>query len=426
MMETPGNLTSTKGNAQLYGDDMNRPRRPGRGSCDLRNRYDVFPRHDSERHFYHPYHDCQRRARDFEAEQEIAREFFLPKHKLLGDDCDDPGALAVYHKHRIVERQIAEKLYYDVACYADAMRAEILAAQVRATAVKMFQCRTAGAFGIGAQGRTVMEWDFKCSCSKLCPDESRHEGRRLYDRYADVICEHERRGGRVYKVWFTLPNYPGGRLAEGQRYIFKRFRNKIMRATRKGKNKFGIEGALTILEAPLSAHDDWNVHLNVIVLTKGFLSYAKLREAWAWNMEARQHSKFNERGMQDLFNEMVKYAVKTVTEKSADRHHKIAPAFVDWTPAEILEWFEANQNFRRTRAYGSLHGIGKPERPDVQPRRWLGAVTWQPAGYQVTWRDHNLADIANEMLRYGDSGLGLIRGDRSTEKRGSWHATGPP
>jgi len=425
MLETPGSLTSTTSNAMPYGDDTSNGRRRMRGNCDLRNKYDVWPR-DNDRHFYHPYHDCKRIAASFEAEKEVAREFFCAQHKLLGAERDDPGALSVYHKHRIVERQIADRLYYDVTAYAQSVQRDDLAAQVRATAVKMYQCRTSGAFGIGPQGRPVIAWDEKCSCSKLCPDEARHEGQRLYDRYADVIREHESGGGRVYKAWFTLPNYPGGRLAEGQRYIFKRFRNKIMRATRKGKNKFGIEGALTVLEAPLSASDDWNIHLNVVILTRGWLSYAKLREAWAWNIEVRHHSRFDERGMQDLFNEMVKYAVKTVTEKSADRHHKIAPAFVDWTPAEILEWFEANQNFRRTRAYGCLHGIGKPERTDCQPLRWLGSVSWHPDGYQIAWRGHNLADIANGMLRFGRHGLDLIRGDKSTGNQRYRHATGPP
>ena len=428
MLATPGILTSTLENATLYGDDTSNGRPRTRGSCDLRNKYDVWPR-DNDRHYYHPYHDCKRIAGDYEAEQEIAREFFEPQHKLLGAERDDPGALSVYHKHRIVERQIAEKLYYDVAPFAESVQRETLAAQVRRTAIKMYQCRTAGRFGIGPQGRTVMAWDDKCSSSKLCPDESRHEGQRLYDRYADVICEHERRGGRVYKAWFTLPNYPGGRLAESQRYIFKRFRNKIMRATRKGKNKFGIEGALVICEAPLSEARDWNTHLNVILLTRGWLSYENLRDAWGWNTEIRQHNRFDERGMSDLFNEMVKYAVKTTPTKSIEkyiRHDTNAPAFIDWTPAEILEWFEANQHFRRTRAYGCLHGIGKPERPDTQPRRWLGSVTWHPTGYEITWRGHNLGDIVNDMLRFGNAGLDLIRGDRSTENHGYNYATGPP
>lgn len=423
---------STDDNGALYGTDTRDTNsaygRPPPGPDYLQDDYDVWPE-DWQRKAYHPYKDCQRIAEQFEAEQEIARDFFCAKHKQLGDDRDDPGALAVYHKHRIVERQIADKLFFDVTAYADSVQRESLAGKIRATAIKMYDCRTGGRFGIGPQGRPVVAWDSKCSCSKLCPDESRHEGQRLYDRYAGVICDHERRGGRVYKAWFTLPNYPGGRLAESQRYIFKRFRNKIMRATRKGKNKFGIEGALVICEAPLSEARDWNVHLNVILLTRGFLSYQNLRDAWAWNTEFRQHGRFDERGMQDLFNEMVKYAVRTTPAKSIEkyiRHDTNAPPFIEWTPAEILEWFEANQNFRRTRAYGCLHGIGKPDRPDVKPRRWLGRVDWHADAYRITWRRHNLAHLAGELLNAGPRALDSIRGDKSTGNLRCQHATGPP
>lgn len=425
MLETPGILTSTLENATLYGDDTSNGRRRTHGSCDLRNKYDVWPR-DNDRHFYHPYHDCKRIAADYEAEQEIARDFLLPTYAALGEDRDDPGALAMYEKHRIVERQIADKLYCDVAAYADSIQRDDLADQMRRTAIKLFQCRTGGAFGIGGHGRPVIAWDSKCGCSKLCPDEARHEAQRLYDRYAGVIEQHERDGGRVYKAWFTVPNAPPGELADGQRGIFRDFRNKIMRGVCNGRQKFGIDGALTILEAPLSEGREWNLHLNVIVLARGWLSYWKLRNAWGYGMEIRQHNNFSEKGLHALFNEMVKYSVRAVPEKSGSKHSTKAPAFIDWTPAELLEWLAANHNFRRTRAYGCLHGIGKPERPDVQPSRWLGRLDWHPDGYRVTWRDHNLGDIVNDMLRFGRHGLDLIRGDRSTENHGYNHATGPP
>ena len=47
---------------------------------------------------------------------------------------------------------------------------------------------------------------------------------------------------------------------------------------------------------------------NVVLLTKGWLSYQQLRDAWAWNVEVRHHKKFDEKGLADLFNEMVKYS----------------------------------------------------------------------------------------------------------------------
>ncbi len=237
---------------------------------------------------------------------------------------------------------------------------------------------------------------------------------------------HAKRGGRVYKIWPTLPNYPGGRLREGKRHIFKRFRDKVVRAQRGKKNRFGHVGSLMIQEDPLSKDRDWNVHLNGILLTDSWLSYRELREAWGCNIEMRQHSRFDEKGMRDLFNEMVKYAVRPVAEKSGSKHHTDAPALTSWSPAEALEWYQANHGFRRTRAYGSLHGIGKPDRPNVTPRCWLGRVDWQPDGYRVTWREHNLAYLARGMLDISRRDLDLIRGDKSTKNSRHRGQTDPP
>lgn len=354
------------------------------------------------------------------------REFFLPQYKVFGAERDDAGALSVYQSHRIIERLLADKYYYELAPYAEAAQRPDLAEQLRRQALKMYQCRTGGPFGMGTHGRTVVAWEHKCGCSKLCPDEARHEAQRLYERYAQAIADHAKTGGRVYKVWPTLPNYPGGRLREGKRHIFKRYRDKIVRARASKKNKFDHIGSLVIQEDPLSAARDWNVHLNGILLTAGWLSYKKLRQSWGANIEIREHKRFDADGMHHLFNEMVKYAVRTVPEKSGSKHHTAAPALTEWTPPEAIEWHQANHGFRRTRAYGLLHGIGKPERPNVKPRHWLGRLDWQPDGYRVTWRNHNLGQIVRDLLDASPGTLDLIRGDKSTTGHRSYEATGPP
>ena len=78
------------------------------------------------------------------------------------------------------------------------------------------------------------------------------------------------------------------------------------------------------------------------------------------------------------------------------------------------------------RSYGSLFGIGKPERPNVQPAYFIGRLEWRPAGYAVTWRDHNLAHYVRDMLDISRRDLDLIRGNNSTRTRGARQPTGPP
>ncbi len=403
---------------------------PDDGPEEGTDRFDCWPIRDQRQHA-HPWHDAKRIAAEFEAEKEVAEEFFLPQHKQLGAERDDPGALSIYERHRIVEHQIANKFHFEVAPLAGELGDAETSQQLHDIALRMYSCRTSGPFGIGPHGKPVVAWDEKCSCSKLCPDEARHEAQRLFDHYAQTLADYAKKGGRVYKLWPTLPNYPGGRLAEGQRYMFKRFYARIIRAQKKGRNKFGIESALAVLEAPLSKNRDWNVHLNCIVLTRGWLSYAELREAWGYNIEIREHKRFDEKGMYALFNEMVKYSVRSVPEKSGSKHHTEAPAFLDWTAAEVIEWHKANRRFRRTRAYGKgdglLYGIKKPQRPNLLPLRWLGRLEYRPGGtYRVTWRKHNLGDLARDMLEWSRRDLDLIRGDKSTIRLTYKMATGPP
>ena len=432
MMPATTSLTPTSEHAPLTGtnthsaDRLNGERETcgileGLDDTDL-GAFDVWPQRNQRLH-HHPFYDSQRIAAQFEADQEAAREFFLPQYKALGAERDDPGALSVYERHRGIERQVANFLYYEVGPYAEAVGFYRDAERIRATALKMYQCRTSGCFGIGTHGKPVMIWDNKCSHPKLCPDESRHDAQRLFDQYADPILEHVRKGGRVYKLWPTLPNYPAGRLREGKRHISKRYRDRFVRT-----KKFRHVGSLAVGEEPLSADRDWNVHLNVIFLTRGWLSYKNVRAAWGCNIEIREHRLFSEKGMHDLFNEMIKYSVDPVPVKSARKHDSKAPAFTDWTPAEALEWLKAQHGSRRVRSYGSgsLFGIGKPERQNVRFLHALGSVEYHPDGYRVTWRRHNLAYLAKGMLDIGRRDLDLIRGNNSTSARGARQTTGPP
>ena len=379
-----------------------------------------------QRQHTHPFHDCQRIAAEFEDDKGRARDFLLPRHKALGDERDDPGALSIYERHRIVEHRVADFFLHKVVPYAEGNDEQDVADTLHDIALDMYDCRTSGHAGIGTHGKLVMAWDSKCSQARLCPDESRHQAQRLFERYNNAIIDHVRSGGRVYKMWATLPNYPLGRLREGKRRIFKLWRNRIVRPQKNKKNRLGHEGSLVIQEDPRSIAPGWNVHLNIIMLTRSRLDFWAMRKAWGCNIEMREHKEFTEKGMRDLFNEMVKYGMRTVPEKTASKDHKKAPAFIDWTPAEALEWYKAGVRFHRVRSYGTLYGVGKPDRPQVRPLYWLGVVRWKPTGYAVTWRQHNLGDISSDMLRMDPRTLDLIRGKRSTRRKGYKQATGPP
>lgn len=340
---------------------------------------------------------------------------------ILRGDCLEgrAGALDTYQGHRSVEWLTAQYHQHVILPHCRDHRPE-LAERIAQVAQRLYWCRQAGVFGMAGDG-IVVAWESKCGMGKLCPDEARAESLRLEEKYAAPIAAHAR-AGRVYKAWFTLPNYPPGRLREGMRHIFKRFRDRLIRSKR-----FGVEGALVILEAPLSSGRDWNVHLNVVLLTRGWVSYKALREAWGANVEIRQHSNFSERGLHGLFAEMVKYAVRSVPEKSLDeRHDSAAPALVEWTPEEYLEWFEAHHPFRRTRAYGALHGLPAVEKPMPQPTAWLGRIEYKNGSYQVEMRGTNLGELAGHLLAASRSDLDLIRGDKSTTQKRQNGMRGPP
>ena len=276
-----------------------------------------------------------------QADAEFANLKSIANGQLLGD-LEDPGALSTYHKHRLCEQLTADWLYRTVVPHARKLKDWDTADHITRTVFKMLSCRQGGPFGLNELGKLVVAWDEKCSHSKLCPDEARHEAQRLRERYMHHLAERKRQGCRVYKAVLTLPNYPGGRLLEGQRHIFSKFRNRLMRR----REKFGIEGALAIMENPLGKHRDWNIHLNVVFVCRRWLSYKDLRAEWGAQLDVREVRNLDEAGQAALFNELVKYAVRPVPDKSSDPKHKSdAPAMIEWTGAEGLEWWKATHGF---------------------------------------------------------------------------------
>jgi hypothetical protein len=276
-----------------------------------------------------------------------------------------------------------------------------------------------------ADGKKIYRWDVKTGNSRVDPDDAREESNRFSKRLAPKLLELIAGGHYVTYAVFTTPNVEPGKLKRETRAIYRRFSN-LLRRCKRGRvpGCASIVGAACVLEAPLSAHREWNVHLNVLLVHRGtFIDYGELRKAWHWQVHfKRVHG--DAAGIAAAMREVIKYAVQTVPEKSgaraADRreaergeaaplssdradHYDAgvwrdpaasgdqsarldrearecspgAPAFVEWRDVEILEWLAAFQRFRRTRTYGELYRLPPAEKLDRSKFLELGLITWQ-------------------------------------------------
>lgn len=215
-------------------------------------------------------------------------------------------------------------------------------------------------------------WDTKAGIPLLCPDDAREEAMRVQRRYVPTLAAWRNDGKALHKIVLTVPNFAPGKLHEGMRAIFKRFNKIILKSGRFPE----IKGALVVLEAPLGETRDWNVHLNVILMCDGFLEYQKLRDLWLWTFNARRIRGDSVEDIEKELREIIKYPVQAMPSKSAEHAAggSRAPALLDWTGGEFYEWWSAHQHFRRTRSYGLLYGLDKPEPESLEGFRAVGQV----------------------------------------------------
>ena len=137
-----------------------------------------------------------------------------------------------------------------------------------------------------------------------------------------------------------------------------------------------IAGALVVQESPLGGYRDWHVHLNVIFVVRGSINYGKLRSRWGANLEidqvaAGKHLSETQRAdaMRCALTELIKYPVTAMAVKSAkkalqhsrDPDRPPAPGMLDYSGSELLEWMRGQRGHRRTRSYGCLFKVKKPE-----------------------------------------------------------------
>jgi hypothetical protein len=313
--------------------------------------------------------------------------------------------------------------------------------------LRLRTARRSGCLGIElATGRRIVYWDNKAGLSRLCPDDAREDAMRLIRRYLPELVKLQASGHRLTYAVFTTPNAPPGKLREAMAAIFRRFKHVSKKFPQ-------LKGALCVLEAPLGRERDWNVHLNVLlVTTQEFFDWRELRKAWHWNVELKLLPQDDEEAIRKALAEIIKYAIKATPSKSAEKaaettcyenKHNIdvagipleaaaqlectapsqaphrsdcclhpgaaqglggggcselhgatdrcprredravgaparlgpAPAFTEWTDPERIEWLEGMHGFRRTRSYGVLYAVKKPELQPLGRIAWIGIVS---------------------------------------------------
>lgn len=240
--------------------------------------------------------------------------------------------------------------------------------------LRLRSARLRGCYGYSlSASKWVVMWDDKAGLSRLCPDDAREEAMRLRRRVQGKLEELQAAGRTLTYAVFTLPNFAPGKLRAGMAQIFKRFKALLKRTD-------AIEGSLAVLEAPLGQSRDWNVHLNVIAVTRGLLDYKRIRALWHWNVEFRKLS--NAPGaIGGALTELIKYAVAATSAKSHDAAHSRAPPMLEWSGPELAEWLHAFHGFRRTRTYGELYGLPPPPKEDLNPIAWVGQVSYERGRY---------------------------------------------
>jgi hypothetical protein len=339
----------------------------------------------------------------------------------FGELLTDPVTGETRSYASLIDPAMASVAQFEAGLTHYASRAQIRHMLATKIADKLRNARRTGTYGLHAMsGRGIVLWDEKASLSRLCPDDAREEASRLQKRYAPLVEQKWREGCDVHYAVFTMPNFRRGELAKGMKKIFDRFKSLIKRKDADGALIFPeIEGAICVLEAPLGRDRDWNVHLNVMLVVRGFLDWQKLRQAWHWNVHFKRLPRGNLEQLQASFRELIKYAVRATAEKSehhaardstresdveADpapgcepgagepssdtscRNRAVAPPMLAWTGEELAEWLEAMHGFRRSRSYGCLYGAPKPEAADLEEFVWIGYVRWRDGAYRVNVR----------------------------------------
>ena len=288
---------------------------------------------------------------------------------------------------------------------------------------RMRSCRTHGCWGWRPAEQTlVTAWDDKCGLVRLCPHEARAEAKRIEERYLPAVMDQINEGNTVHFAVLTSKNVKRDRLAREKKRLFAAF-NRMLKQQVRGRPRLPIIGSLVTQEDPQSSWGEWNVHINCFLVARGWLDYGELRKAWAQANKALDLNIHIERlkggrdGIAAAFRELVKYAGAPVSSKSIEKTtyaadqldvstgellthpqagwHRCgqyragngdpqAPPMLAWSPESWLEWWDAQQRFRRTRSYGCLFKTPKPEPKGMHDVEWLGVIGWHNGEYKTS------------------------------------------
>lgn len=276
-----------------------------------------------------------------------------------------------------------------------------------ALAGALIEARQHGLWGIGEKvgddGNTLtpglaLEWTGRVGQVKLCPDDAREESCRVAALYEPRLAELLGDGCELRYCVFTFPNSPLGFLRADIYGIIEHFKRAILfrcddgriakKITDSGRTFAYIKGALATVEAPLSAHGDWNVHLNVVLVSSTRPDYKALRDAWGEGIQAEFRT-VPEGAERAALRELVKYPLKAISLKSEQKAAagSRAPPVIEWPAEAFHEWWTAHKGFRRTRSWGVLYAGSLEEPRDRRVERysieWLGKVFLSPARFHA-------------------------------------------
>lgn len=255
----------------------------------------------------------------------------------------------------------------------------------------------------------ITMWDSKAGIPLLCPDDAREEAMRVQRRVVPAVMEAlKQKGARAYYAVFTMPDAAPGKLRAAQRSMFKRFNSLIRKCKR--DDSLPLLGAYGVMESPLSWDRDWHVHLNVILVTRGWFDYAKLRHLWHWNVEVRRLAS-TETAIAAALTEIIKYSCRAVPEKSASkatqtaRHaigaakrgaddqghesplagHSMALEEQSAAPPALPECVDSSTQRRVVDAKGESSRDGAPASPGASPP---ALIEWTPQEFIEWWNAH--------------------------------------
>jgi hypothetical protein len=225
--------------------------------------------------------------------------------------CLEQRELSGYDKRASVRAELGHKMKAMVG------RTRAPESWILDNAERLLTARRSGQLGVClSTGKAIVMWDLKAGLSRLCPDDAREESMRMRRRVTPTFEQLVEAGYRLTYAVFTSPNVPLGRLRAEMVGIFTRFKRIVLDP----KVFPQISGALAVLEAPLSRDREWNVHLNVILVTRPrqFLDWGKLRRLWHWQVHL-QRLEGTPDGIRNALNELIKYAVTAVALKSEEK-----------------------------------------------------------------------------------------------------------